>query len=277
MPPKKQTTSSKKTNITRPTSGGVKKRGEPTAYKPRTKISQSLPTRGRSNLVDGWSTDVQVRYASIRDAEIRKLLARTSKELYDFMHVHNLYNVSIQKQARLLTITREIKELRRLLHDLFYAICQSDRRAIRPPVLAFHHETRGKKAYTPLTVKEVKEYINLDIDLKRKIYQQNLKPGGLNWNKNKRDGGFEENFVVPFYMLKVLLELGYAETLTPLQRDLFMAHFNWVKRNTTPTLKKYMGGTLYDNANIAKIKGVRYTPDFFAAPSSTAPHRKRTR
>lgn len=252
--PKKQTTTSKKVNTTRPAPGGVKKRGEPTAYKPRTEISQSLPTRGRSNLVDWWSKQKHDR-TSIRDAEVRKLLVRTSKELYDFMHVHNLYNITVQKQARLLTITREIKELRILLHDFFYAICQVDRRGIVPPVLAFHHETRGKKAYTPLTVKEVKDYVNLDIDIKRKIYQQNLKPGGLNWNKNKRDGGFEQNFVVPFYMLKVLLELGYAETLTPLQRDLFMAHFNWVKRHTSPTLKKYMGGSLYDKANIAKIRG----------------------
>ena len=193
------------------------------------------------------------------------------------MHVHKLYNITVPKQTRRLTIKREAQGLWRLLEFVFYYIDQVDYLAIRPPVLAFHHETRGKKAYTPLTVKEVKEYINLDIDLKRKIYQQNLKPGGMNWNKNKRDIGFEQNFVVPFYMFKVLLELGYAETLTPLQRDLFMAHFNWVKRNTTPTLKKYMGGSSYNNANIAKIKGVRYTPDFFAVPSSTAPHRKRTR
>ena len=272
MPPKQRTKTSK-TNITRPTPGGVKKRGESTAHKPRAKIPG--PPQGWSRFVDVTDRNRQVR-ETVRSI---KSLARRFKKLDDFLAVHIRYHTRNSRQTKRLILQRESKELKRLLDAVYFEIGMIDSQAIKPPILAFHTETRGKKAYAPLSVKEVKEYVNTLIDENRFSYEydRNLKPGGANRSSQVKLG-FEEFYVVPLYTFRELVNIGYPDTLTPLQRDLFMTYFKWVKTHTPPIIRKYMDGEPYNAANLAKIRGETYMPNFFSAakPSSAKPG-KRTR
>jgi len=267
----KQRTKTSKTNTTRPTPGGVKKRGESTAYKPRKKIPEPPLSWHPRPLV--------TPYDQVRDTTLAiRQLVRSFKKLEDFLREHKLYYIDIPEQTRRLTIQRKSKELKRLLDAVCFAIDTVDAKSISPPVLAFHNVSRGKKAYKPLTMGEVKEYVNILENINRHEYEY-LKTVGKNWSLQERLApGFEEEFVVPFSAFQLLSKLGYPETLTPLQRELFMIYFKWIKSHTQPIIKRYMEGTTYNKANLAKIRGETYTPNFFsAATSSAASVRKRTR